>query len=159
AGGLTFQAVLGIDGSIRFNYQSLSTGHNGGAHDLGISATSGLKDWYYQGPNRLLLMYDNGPTGLVNSGTSVGMAPVPPADYYSFTVAAAEIDTLAITGVYGSDPLNIDLLDSNGLLIATGISGPTNLTKVISDISLVTPGTYYARITGTNYSDYTLLLT
>ena len=123
AGGLTFQAVLGIDGSIRFNYQSLSTGNNGGAHDLGISATAGFKDYYYQGPNRLLLMYNDGPTSLVNSGTSVVMTPAPPADYYSFTVSAGETDTLAVTGIYGSD-LNVELLDGSGSLIAIGHQRP-----------------------------------
>ena len=30
SGGLTFEAVLGIDGSIRFNYLSLVTGNNYG---------------------------------------------------------------------------------------------------------------------------------
>ena len=42
SGGLTFEAVLGIDGSVRFNYQCLATGHNTSlGSDLG-----GRHGWY-----------------------------------------------------------------------------------------------------------------
>ena len=40
SGGVTFEAELGINGTIRFNYQTLNTGRNNGANDLGASATS-----------------------------------------------------------------------------------------------------------------------
>src|SRR5262249_42904656 len=42
AGGLTFEAVLGADGSVQFNYQSLSDATAG--HDEGAAAAVGIKD-------------------------------------------------------------------------------------------------------------------
>ena len=159
SGGLTFEAVLNIDGSVRFNYQSLATSHNGGTHDLGISATTGIKDAGTQGSNRLLSMYNNGPTALVNSGKSVVIAPLAPTpDLYSVTVAAGETDTLALTGL-SSGSLNLELVDGGGSLIATGIAGATNLTRVISNFNFITPGTYYARVTGDQNVSYSLIAT
>ena len=100
AGGLTFQAVLGIDGSIRFNYQNLSTGNNGGIMTGRSALRPASRTTGYQGPNRLLLMYNNGPTTLVDTGTSVFIAQhVATADYYSFTVTTGETDTLVVTGI------------------------------------------------------------
>ena len=86
SGGLTFQVVLNPDGTFRFNYTRLNTGRNGGTHDNGASATSGIKDGGAQGPNRLLLMYDNGPT-LVNSSRSVLFSPQQIADYDYYSLA------------------------------------------------------------------------
>ena len=37
SGGVTFEAELGINGSIRFNYQTLNTGRNSGTNDLGAT--------------------------------------------------------------------------------------------------------------------------
>src|SRR5213076_1392905 len=96
-GGLSFEAVLFADGSIRFNYQGLSTGKNGGAADQGKSATVGLKDAGPQGSNRLLLVYNNGPTSLVGSNKSVQISRgAVAADLYSFTLAAGDTATLAV---------------------------------------------------------------
>ena len=158
-GGLTFEAVLNIDGSIRFNYQSLATGYNGGTHDLGTSAAAGIKGAGTQGSNWLLLMNNNGPTALVNSGKSVVIAPLTPTpDYYSVTVAASEMDTFAVTSLSGGS-LNLELLDNSGSLIETGIAGATNLTKVVSNFNFITPGTYYARVTGAQNVSYSLIAT
>ena len=155
-GGLTFEAVLGIDGSIRFNYQSLSTGRNSGVHDLGVSATAGVKD---AGSNRLVLMYNNGPTTLVNSAKSVILAPGgSTGDYYSFTVAATETDSLVLSNVT-SGSLSLDLYSSDGTLLASGVGSATNLAKVINNYGFSTPGTYYARVTGDASVSYSLVAT
>ena len=92
-GGLTFEAVLFANGDIRFNYQSLATGRNGGANDLGKSATVGIKDAGAGAPSSLLV-YNNGPTTLVNSNKSVQItrgSATP--DLYSFNLAAGQTTT------------------------------------------------------------------
>ncbi|MCC6125070.1 MAG: M36 family metallopeptidase, partial [Pirellulales bacterium] len=80
------------------------------------------------------------------------------ADYYSFTVAANETDTLALTGL-AAGTLNLELLDGSGALLATGAGGATNLSKVLGNHGFATAGTYYVRITGTSNLPYSLVVT
>ena len=158
SGGLYFEAVLGADGSIAFNYQSLSTGRNNGTNDLGASATVGIKASGTQGSNRLL-MYNNGLPTLINSGTSVLIAAsVATSDNYSFAVTTAETDTLAVTNLSAGN-VTVDLLNSSGTVLASGISGPTNLTKVINNFNIASAGTYYVRVSGDTYVTYSLVVT
>ena len=79
------------------------------------------------------------------------------ADYYSFTVVANDTDTIAVTGLTAGN-INLDLLDSSGTVIASGNGGSTNLTKVISNLKIVNPGTYYAKITGDSTVQYSLVV-
>ena len=63
---ITFEAVL-FEGSnnIRFSYLDLISGSAAGNN--GASATVGIKDAGTQGPNRLLLAFNNGPNAFVGS--------------------------------------------------------------------------------------------
>ena len=145
-GGLTYEAQLFADGRIQFNYQNLVTGNNGGSNENGASATVGIKDAGTQGPNRLLLAFNNGPNGFVGTGRSTLLTPPNPTpDFYSFTMAAGDVTTLAAKA---SGTLGLDLLNSGGSVIATGVGGPTNLDSVINGFVIPSSGTYYARITG-----------
>jgi hypothetical protein len=158
-GGLTFQAVLFADGSIRFNYQSLATGKNGGANDLGKSATVGIKDAGPQGPNRLLLLLNGSTPSLVGSNKSVqitrGSAN---PDLYSFSLTAGDTATVAVK-VVSAGTVNVDLLNPAGTVVASAVAGPTNLDKVISNFAVTTTGTYRARVTGNGIIQYNLLAT
>jgi hypothetical protein len=161
-GGLTFEAVLGVDGSVRFNYQSIATGHNNGLHDLGAHATVGVKDAGTQGPNRLLVVFNNGPTALLNNQKSIVISPpaaTAAADYYSFTLGAAETDTFAVTALAPGN-VGVELVDGHGSVLAAGVAGATNLSNVISNFDFVlNPGTYYARVTGDAGLPYSLVVT
>jgi hypothetical protein len=66
---LTFQAIL-FEGSndIRFNYLDLTSGS--ASANEGASATVGIKDLGTQGPDRLLLAFNDGPNAFVGSGQS-----------------------------------------------------------------------------------------
>lgn len=66
---ITYEAVL-FEGSnnIQFNYLDLVSGIAGG--NDGGSATVGIKDAGVQGPNRLLLAFNNGPDAFVGTGQS-----------------------------------------------------------------------------------------
>ena len=99
AGGVTLEAVLNLDGSMRFNYKTLLTGNNNGTNDGGVSATVGIKDAGTQGANRLLVSYD-ATNALVGPSLSILITPQPTTpDIYAFTVTAAETDTLAVTSL------------------------------------------------------------
>src|SRR5262249_17746134 len=65
ANRIPFQAVLseGSD-TIQFNYLDLASS---GAGPEGVSATVGIKDAGTQGPNRLLLAFNNGPNAFVGT--------------------------------------------------------------------------------------------
>ncbi|MCE5268513.1 MAG: M36 family metallopeptidase [Planctomycetaceae bacterium] len=92
--------------------------------------------------------------GAVVGQTDAGSTP----DYYAFTVAANEIDSLGLTGL-ATGTLNLDLYSASGTLLATGIAGPTNLTKVIGNFKIANPGVYYARVTGGSNVPYSLVVT
>ena len=80
---LTFQAQLFADGRIQFNYQDLVSGAAAGNN--GASATVGIKAAGTQGPDRLLLAFNNGPNAFVGSGQSTLLSPPnPTADLYAF---------------------------------------------------------------------------
>ncbi len=154
---LTFEAQLYADGRIQFNYQDLVSGSATGNN--GASATAGLKGTGTQGLNRLLLAFNNGPNNFVGTGQSTLLSPPPVApDYYSFTLAAGQMTTVAVTGLSAGN-LNLELRNSNDVTLATGVSGPTNLTKVISQFVAAAAGTYYVRITGENNIPYSVLVT
>jgi hypothetical protein len=63
---LTFEAVLNADGSILFNYQSVNNA---------VVGTAGIKDSGPQGPDRLLLAFNNGPNAFVGDNHSTLITP------------------------------------------------------------------------------------
>jgi Ca2+-binding RTX toxin-like protein len=153
---LTFQAALFADGSIRFNYLDLTAGDFG---DEGGSATVGLKDAGIQGPDRLLLVFNDGPNAFVGSGQSTLITPPNPTpDIYSFALAAGDIATLALAGL-AAGPFTLDLLNPGGMVIASGVGGSTNLDSVISNVPIGVPGTYFARVSGGSNLPYDLVVT
>ncbi len=119
---ITFQAVLNeADGSVQFNYLDLSAGD---FRDEGFSATVGIKDVGFQGPNRLLLSFNSGPNTFVGTGQSTRIVPVPPpADLYAFTLDAGQ-SASAVAKALSSGDVHLELLDSEGNVLATGLPPP-----------------------------------
>ena len=162
-GHLTFEAILNsADGSIQFNYQSLS---EGAAGDGGASATVGIKDAGTQGGNRLLVSFDAGPNAFVGAGLStlihVVPAPPPTLDFYSFHLNAGQVATVGLTFLTPlTGSVTLDLLSPSGAVLATGVSAQ-NLDSVISNFHATTSGTYYARISGQGAAgvQYSLVVT
>ena len=158
SGGLTFEAQLYANGSIHLNYESISTGHNGGSYDLGRSATVGIKNAGTSNPSHTTLVYDNGPTNLVTNKRSVVFTAAQPTNqYYSFTVSEAETDTISVTNEAAGN-LNLALLNASGTVIATGTSGASNVAEIVSNASLAA-GTYYVRVSGDASVPYSIVLT
>jgi predicted outer membrane repeat protein len=155
SGGLTFQAVLGIDGSIRLNYQSLTTGRNSGSADEGASASVGIKDAGPQGVNRLLLA-NPGPNALVGTGKSTLITRGSDEDWYTVTlgptVTALRLDSQT-PGDGTSQPLNalnprIDLYDAGNVLIASGTPGADGRNESLLFSGNVPGATYRIRVIG-----------
>ena len=80
----------------------------------------------------------------------------PTTDYYSFTLAAGQSATLALTGLAGSGA-TLELLDSSGTLLTTGVAA-ANVDQVISNFVSASGGTYYANVIAGN-DDYSLVVT
>jgi hypothetical protein len=154
---LTFQAQLFADGRIRINHQDLvsgtALGNNGG------SATVGIKAAGTQGPDRLLLAFNNGPNDFVGSGRSTLLSPPNPTpDLFTFTLTAGEANTLVVKSLSGA-PVSVALLDCTGAVVATGVSGSTNVDSVISNFVALASGVYYARVTSVASVPYNLVVT
>ncbi len=72
-------------------------------------------------------------------------------DYYSFTVATAQVFSLSLTGLTAD--ANVSLLSNTGTILAASVNGGTSSESITKTISA---GTYYVRIyavgAATNYS-------
>ncbi|HEY8461328.1 MAG TPA: PxKF domain-containing protein, partial [Blastocatellia bacterium] len=149
---LTYQVQLFADGRIQINYQDLESGAAAGNN--GASATVGVKAAGTQGPDRLLLAFNNGPNDFVGSGKSIRISQPEPEDWYSVTVLHGrlkfETDTPADgTGEFVNllDP-HIELYDSSGAtLLATGEPTQDGRNEAINISGLPAPATYLVRVT------------
>jgi hypothetical protein len=147
---LTFEAVLGADGSVQFNYQNVNNA---------VRGTAGLKDAGAQGPNRLLLAFNNGPNALVGNNQSTLIRFVPPSsDFYSFHLDAGQEATLGLKAL-GQGSVNLEVQDAAGDVLATGTAGAADVDKAIELFTAPAAGTYYARISTNSLTDYSLVVT
>jgi Ca2+-binding RTX toxin-like protein len=80
------------------------------------------------------------------------------ADTYSFTLGAGETVSVALTGL-AAGSLEVELRDSSNTLVAAGVGGATNVTRIIDNAQAGAAGTYYARVLGTGTVPYSLVIT
>jgi hypothetical protein len=154
---ITFQAQLYADGRIQFNYSDLVSGAAAGNN--GASATVGIKAAGTQGPDRLLLAFNNGPNAFVGTGQSTLISrPSATPDLYSFSMVSGDVTTLAVKATVPA-ALTLDLLDSGGAVLATGVGGSTNLDSIVANFNATSTGTYYARVNGNGVVNYDLVVT
>jgi hypothetical protein len=152
----TFEAVLNLDGSIQYNYMTLRDG--------GARGTAGLKAAGAQGPNRLLLAFNNGPNAFVGNNLSTLILPPGPttADFYSFHLNAGQSATAALK-VLTTANVALELQDAGGTTLAVGRTGATNLDRVLNNFVAPADGSYYVRVIGATgadgHKDYSLVVT
>ncbi len=80
-------------------------------------------------------------------------------DWYSFVIGAGQAVALATTGFGIAGASQVDLRDSSGALLASGVAG-TNVDSYVSRYTNSgTTGTFYAVVTGTQGLDYSLVVT
>lgn len=153
---LTFQAQLYVDGRIRFNYLDLTSGSAGGNN--GASATVGIKAAGTQGPDRLLLAFNNGPNTFVGTGQSTLISPPnPTADYYAVNFTAGQFANIAATALTAGN-LTVELRNAADAVLATGVGGFTNVSSMISNYQITTTGTYYVRVGGASSVPYSVVV-
>ena len=78
-------------------------------------------------------------------------------DLYAFSLTAGQSVSLVVEGLTAGN-VDLALLDSAGVTVATGSVGASNVDESISNFVSVTGGTYYAQVTGGNRVDYSLVV-
>ncbi len=80
------------------------------------------------------------------------------ADYYSFSVGSNAGISVALLALTGGN-LSVDLLNSSGTVLASGVGGFTNLSKTVPLYTTSAAGSYYLRVNGDAGSTYSLIMT
>ena len=143
----TFQAVLSKDGTVQLNYDASVPS------SVVTSATAGIKG-SSASLQKLLLSYNQSPSTTVGGGRSTVLSLATVPDYYSFSVAANQTASFALTG--GSN-LELEVRNSLDAVLATGAAGATNFAKSINNFTGA-PGTYYVRVASNDIQPYSLVV-
>jgi len=157
---LTFQVILSEGtNTIQLNYLDLTTA--GDSRSEGTGATAGIKKVNPTTGLFTELINSNGPNAFVGSGKSTLLSPVLPTnDFYSLSLDAAQTTTIAVTSLAAGGVVNVDLIDSDGVtVLASGVGGASNLTRVISNFTVGVAGTYYAKVSGDFLVPYSIVTT
>ena len=165
-------AADGFDGGFRYDYsgnlqqQVGSSANAGGTNQL---QTDQNGDVWAIGDNELVKFDANG-NQLNSLGVpgSIGLTiwgvdnPNPPAqdtqDYYSFDLTAGQTATAVVESLNGA-AAQISIVDGNGNVLATGVSGATNVSQSIENFVAPATGTYYVEITGDPGLQYSVAVT
>ncbi|HEY1378459.1 MAG TPA: M36 family metallopeptidase, partial [Gemmataceae bacterium] len=74
-------------------------------------------------------------------------------DLYSFPLAAGQVAS-AVVKATPAGALHIAILDPTGAVMATGVTGATNVDEAVSNVIAAAAGTYYLRVSGPANVDY-----
>ncbi len=150
-GGATWTALM-----TKANGLNYSTSNWTAAPQIDISA--------YAGQNVQLRFYFNSIDSIANSTEGwyvddVKISQVLPQDYYSFTANAGQSVSLALTNLSAGN-VDVQLIGTDGTtVLASGVSGATNLNEAIQNYQITSTGTYYAKVTGQGNVPYSLVVT
>jgi autotransporter-associated beta strand protein len=113
------------------------------------------------GPYYLQVQASSG-TGTYNADVYLSAASAPPApadglDLYSFSMAANQTVSLVLKSL-ATGNVDLAILNSGGTVQATGSVGATNLDESIANFQSASGGTYYARVKGDNFVNYSLVV-
>ena len=88
--------------------------------------------------------------------------PNPPAqdtqDYYSFSLSAGQSATAVVESLNGQNA-QISIVDGNGNVLASGVSGASNVSESISNFVAPYSGKFYVEITGDPGVQYSVTVT
>ena len=101
-------------------------------------------------------------TGAYNADVYLSTATTLPAnspgtDLYSFTLAANQSVSLGLQAL-SSGNVDLAILDSGGVVQASGGTSATNVDETINNFVATAAGTYYARVLGNNLVNYNLFI-
>ncbi len=155
----TYQIVVGGAGSTLGNYTvqvTLNAALDAAAYLAGTSngtlATAQPLDGSFQSLTS---------SGIATRGAVLGsnVATVTPwNNYYSVNLSAGDVITAGLDNLSGSGTA-ISLLSPAGVVLASGVTGPTNLAQAISSFTIPAGGTYYFLVTGQAAASYDVLIT
>ncbi|TVS19950.1 MAG: hypothetical protein EA424_06450, partial [Planctomycetaceae bacterium] len=104
----------------------------------------------------------NGSAVVLNGGADrlavVGVADGSTPDYYAWQLTEGQYATVVVHGQKDA-PVEVELYDSDGALLAIGSTGATNVDQHIRLFRAPVTGTYHARITGAAGTSYALVVT
>ena len=120
----------------------------------------------FSGQSVRLMYREVVPEGLAGPGSfeldAVSMSVAVP-DVYRVTLAAGEQVTVGVEGQTAvglpADGVTVALLDAAGNVLASGVTGATNLDQVIGNYAVATSGTYFVRVTAPTPTRYGLVVT
>ena len=99
--------------------------------------------------------------GLAVLGDVPNEAPLPPPDnqdFYSFDLTKGQTATAVVESLNGA-AAQISIVDGNGNVLATGVSGATNVSQAIENFVAPATGTFYVEITGDAGLQYSVAVT
>jgi len=82
----------------------------------------------------------------------------PSVDWYEFSAHAGQQVSIALAPRW-PEPVNIQLYDQSGALLAEGLDGLQDVTDVIQDVEIASDGSYYIRVSSLAGSEYSLWVT
>ena len=99
--------------------------------------------------------------GLAVLGDVPNEAPLPTPDnqdFYSFDLTQGQTATAVVESLNGK-AAQISIVDANGNVLASGVSGATNVSQSIENFVAPATGTYYVKITGDQGVQYSVAVT
>ncbi len=137
-----------------------------GAYSVQVFLNSALEPESFGGTtnNDLLTAFSLNESAITLQGTADrlavrGVTEAGTPDVYRFDLVAGQPATLALfTDTFGG-AVTVELLDENGTLLASGVTGPTNVHRALQNFIAPATGSYFARIAGAANQTYTLVVT
>ena len=149
--GTTIQTVGG------FGTSQVQTDQSGNVWDANFGYYDLFK--YDESGDQLSATFVPGALGLTIWGVDNPSPPVQDAqDYYSFDLTGGQTATAVVESLNGL-AAQISIVDGNGNVLATGVSGATNVSQSIENFVAPSTGTYYLEITGDPNLQYSVAVT
>jgi hypothetical protein len=126
-----------------------------------IVPTTGV--YYLEAPGSAYLSSGQTDTGTYTEYVFLSTTTPPPApssgsEWYSVTFSANNVVTLGLANL-STGTININLVNSSGMILADSSGTATNLAQIISNFQVPASGTYYVQITGPTVTPYSLVIT
>ncbi len=155
----TYQIIVGGAGSTVGNYTvqvTLNAALDAAAYLVSASNGTLATAQPLDGSFQSLSSSGNATRGAVLGSNAASATPW--NNYYSVNLSAGDVITAGLDNLSGSGTA-ISLLSPAGVALASGATGPTNLSQVISGFSIPAGGTYYLLVTGQAAATYDVVVT
>ncbi|WP_182867972.1 carboxypeptidase regulatory-like domain-containing protein [Rhodopirellula sp. JC639] len=154
---------LGLTQPGRYRLEATSLAGQG-RYDIRVSLNAALEHEAFGGNDNDTLAFaqaiDGSSVALPNFSSRMAVVGASDdssdADLYSFQLVDGQLASLTLTSLEGGVASGLELLDASGTLIASGVPGPDESSRI--GLLRGTAGTYYARVSGSGAGGYSLLV-